>query len=201
MEGLRASGVSQPAVFMVLLASILILMIRNWRWIVLALYLQYLGAFLLMALSWSVEMAAAKVISGWMAGAILGVAISNTPGSWRQEGRSWLAGYLFRLTAAGLVILAVFSIAPQVSDWLHGVSLPVCWGSLFLIGIGLLHLGLTDHPFRVIVGLLTVLSGFEILYAALESSVLVAALLAAVDLALALVGAYLVYAPSLEEAA
>ncbi len=200
MEGLLASGISQPAVYLLVLASLLILMIRNWRWIVLALFIQYLGMFVLIALSWSVEMAAAKAISGWMAGAILGVAMSNAPGSWQESGRSWLAGYLFRLTAAGLVILAVVSISPQISTWLRGVNLYICWGSLILIGMGLLHLGLTDHPFRVIVGLLTILSGFEIIYAALESSVLVTALLAAVDLGLALAGAYLVYAPTLEEA-
>jgi hypothetical protein len=38
---------------------------------------------------------------------------------------------------------------------------------------------------------LTVLSGFEVLYAAVENSILVAALLAAVNLCLALVGSYL----------
>jgi len=42
----------------------------------------------------------------------------------------------------------------------------------------------------VIVGLLTVLAGFEIMYAAVESSALVTALLAVVNLGLALAGAY-----------
>jgi hypothetical protein len=62
----------------------------------------------------------------------------------------------------------------------------------------LLHLGLTAQPLRVVLGLLTVLSGFEILYAAVESATLVAGLLAAVNLGLALVGAYLLVAPGLE---
>ena len=192
-------NISQPAVLLVVLASLLMLLLRSWRWMIVILYIQYLGVFLLMALSWSLEMAAAKVISGWMAGAILGVAMSNTSGSWREEGKSWPTGYLFRLLAAGLVILVVFSFAPRIVAWLPGVSLYTAWGSLFLMGIGLLHLGLTNQPFRVIVGLLTILSGFEIIYAALESSALVAAMLAGVDLALALVGAYLVFAPNLEE--
>ena len=50
---------------------------------------------------------------------------------------------------------------------------------------------MTAQPFRVILGLLTTLSGFEALYAALESSVLGAAMLSVVNLGLALVGAYL----------
>lgn len=40
-------------------------------------------------------------------------------------------------------------------------------------------------------GLLTTISGFELMYAAVENSVLVAGLLAVVTLGLALVGAYL----------
>jgi hypothetical protein len=48
-------------------------------------------------------------------------------------------------------------------------------------------------------GLLTVLSGFEILYAAVESSILITGLLAAVTLGLAVVGAYLLTAPTMEE--
>ena len=199
MGSLITSGISQPAVLLVVLASVLMLLVRNWRWIIVILYIQYLGVFLLMALSWSLELAAAKLISGWMAGAILGVAMSNAPKAWREEGKSWPSGYLFRLLAAGLVILVVFSFSTMVTTSLPGVSQYTAWGSLFLIGMGLLHLSLTNQPFRVIVGLLTVLSGFEIIYAALESSVLVAAMLAGVDLGLALVGAYLFYAPSLEE--
>jgi hypothetical protein len=58
--------------------------------------------------------------------------------------------------------------------------------------MGLLHLGISAQPFRVVLGLLTVLAGFEILYAAVESSTLVAALLSAINLSLALAGAYLV---------
>jgi hypothetical protein len=58
---------------------------------------------------------------------------------------------------------------------------------------------MTAQPFRVILGLLTVLSGFEALYAALESSILVAAMLSVVNLGLALVGAYLLTVPKPEE--
>ena len=82
-----------------------------------------------------------------------------------------------------------------------GIGLPVITGSLVLMGLGMLHLGMTIQPFRVILGLLTVLSGFEALYAALESSILVAAMLSTVNLGLALVGAYLLTARKSEESA
>ncbi len=74
---------------------------------------------------------------------------------------------------------------------LVGAQSPNRMGSLLLAGMGLLQLGTSAQPFRVVLGLLTVLSGFEIIYAAVESSTLVAALLAAINLSLALTGAYL----------
>jgi hypothetical protein len=66
--------------------------------------------------------------------------------------------------------------------------------------MGLLHLGITGRILRVTIGLMTVLSGFEIIYAAVEGSVLVAALLAVINLGLALVGAYLLIASNSNQA-
>ena len=91
-------------------------------------------------------------------------------------------------------------MAPHLADWMPGAEMEQVWGGLILIGIGLLQLGLTAQPLRVVLGILTVLSGFEILYAVAESAVLVAGLLASVNLGLALVGAYLLTSPDLEDA-
>jgi hypothetical protein len=77
---------------------------------------------------------------------------------------------------------------------------PVINGGLLLIGMGLLHLGITARVLRVAIGLLTVLSGFEIIYATVEGSVLVAGLLAVINLGLALVGSYLLIASNAQEA-
>jgi uncharacterized membrane protein len=82
-----------------------------------------------------------------------------------------------------------------------GISRPVVAGGLLLAGMGLLHLGMTAEILRVIPGLLTFLSGFEILYAAVETSILLAGLLAIVNLGLALTGAYLMVSASAEETA
>ena len=70
-----------------------------------------------------------------------------------------------------------------------------------MIGLGLLQIGLTSHPIRVIIGLLTIISGFEILYAVVEQSALVAGLLAGVTMGLALLGVYFLFQSSLDEAA
>ena len=89
----------------------------------------------------------------------------------------------------GMILVITFLGARGLQDWL-GLVLPAAWGGVFLIGMGLLLTGITVHPFRVVLGLLTFLSGFEVLYAAMESSSLVTGLLALVNLGLALAGAY-----------
>jgi hypothetical protein len=104
---------------------------------------------------------------------------------------SWPEGRLFRAFAAGLVLITVTSAAPSLAVWLPDARPGVVWGGLVLIGMGLLHLGISVHPLRVTLGLLTTLAGFEILYISIENSILVAGLLAIVTLGLALVGSYL----------
>jgi len=97
-----------------------------------------------------------------------------------------------------LVWIVVFSISSAVMDLAH-VSQATSLGSSLLIAMGLLQMGMNRQSARVVIGLLTFLAGFEILYAALESSVLVAGLLAIINLSLALIGAYMAAAPTMEQ--
>ena len=99
-----------------------------------------------------------------MAALVLVIAVLSSQDTGLAEEHTQPGGALFRLLAAGLVAMVVASIAPRVAGWMPGVEMEQVWGGLILIGIGLLHLGLTAQPLRVVLGLLTVLSGFEILY-------------------------------------
>ena len=187
-------------VFFVLLTSVGLLISRDWRLELGLLGLQYVGVFWLTNQHWPISMAAIKVVTGWMAIATLGITRLNLKESEEEERQQfWPQGRLFRLFTAGIVTVIVVTVAPQVEGIVPGIGLPVILGSFILMGLGMLHLGMTVQPFRVILGLLTVLSGFEALYAALESSILVAAMLSVVDLGLALVGAYLLTARKPEE--
>jgi hypothetical protein len=103
------------------------------------------------------------------------------------------------LFAAGIVVLIVTVVTPGVDTIMADAGFPVTAASLILIGMGLLHLGVTARILRVTIGLMTVLSGFEILYSAVEGSVLVAALLAVINLGLARAGSYLLIASNTEE--
>ena len=174
-----------------LLTSAGLLITRDWRFGLGLLSLQYVGVFWLTNQHWPISMASIKVVTGWMAIATLGITRLNLKELEGESKHFWPQGRLFRLFTAGIAIIIIATVAPRVEDIIPGIGLPVISGSLILMGLGMLHLGMTAQPFRVILGLLTVLSGFEALYAALESSILVAAMLSVVNLGLALVGAYL----------
>ena len=182
-----------------LVTSAGLIIIRDWRLALGLLGLQYIIVFWLANQYWPISMASIKLVTGWMAIAILGITHLNLKNVEVDAKQFWPQGRLFRLFAAGVITLIVITASPRVETIIPGIGLPVIYSSLILIGLGMLHLGMTAQPFRVILGLLTVLSGFEALYAALESSILVAAMLSTVNLGLALVGAYLLSARTLEE--
>jgi hypothetical protein len=187
------------AVLVILVTSVGLLLVRDWRLSIIFLAVQYLGMFMLVLQHWPLGMASVKVVAGWMAAAILGMTRSglSTPGV--DEESVWPRGRLFRLFAAAIVGLIVSASTPGVSTIMADAGFAVTGGSLLLIGMGLLHLGITVSILRVTIGLMTVLSGFEILYSAVEGSVLVAALLAIINLGLALAGSYLLIASSSSE--
>jgi hypothetical protein len=186
------------AVILVSLTSTYLLISRDWRYSIAVLALQYIGVFLLVNVSWPIEMAVSKMVAGWMAGAILGISMTSVPNNWQEYEQSIKFGATFRILAAIILALTVTSLVIHSETWFSVIGIPIRWGSFILISIGLLQLSLTSHPLRVIIGLLTLLSGFEIIYAAVESSTLVTGLLAGVNLGLALVGAYMLNAPTME---
>ena len=195
-----------PSVVLVAVTATGILISHAWRWVISLLMIQYVGIFILVGISWPFQMALTKLIAGLMAGVILFIAHSSLEAKDQDQTRhppllnsqTELSGRLFRLFAASLVGLVIVSGSRVIVQWLPGLSSEQILGSTILIGLGLLHLGLTSEPFRVVVGLLTVIAGFEIAYAGIEVSALVQGLLAVVTLGLGLVGAYLVLAPTME---
>jgi len=189
--------INWTALLIALFTSIGLLLQRDWRWAIGLLASLYLSIFWLVQTHWPVSMAAVKLVTGWMVCAILGIAHLNNTDSIQETEPSWPQGRLFRLFTAGIILATMFALSLRASAWL-GLSLPIAWSCLLLIGMGLLQLGISAQPFRVILGLLTVQAGFEVLYATVENSVLVAAMLSVVNLGLALTGTYFLNMPSEE---
>jgi hypothetical protein len=187
------------AVILLILTSAGLLLVRDWRWSIILLAVQYLGMFILTLQHWPIGMASVKVVAGWMSAAILGMTRSGLSNEDPLDESMWPRGRLFRLFAAVIILLIVAVVTPGVDHIMADAGFPVTNGSLLLVGMGLLHLGITARILPVTIGLMTVLAGFEILYSSVEGSVLVAALLAVINLGLALVGSYLMLASNAQE--
>src|SRR5512138_653228 len=193
-----AAAFAWIAVIVIVITSTGLLLTRDWRWSISLLAVQYLAMFVLTLQHWPLGMASVKVVAGWMSAAILGMTRSGLTTAEADEADSLPRGRPFRLFAAGIVILIVIAVTPGVDTIMADAGLAVTAASLLLIGMGLLHLSITAEILRVGLGLMTILSGFEIMYSAVEGSVLVAALLAVINLGLALVSSYLLIASNAE---
>jgi hypothetical protein len=171
---------------------------RGWKWSLGYLVFQYLGVFWFVQTSWPFSLAIVKLITGLIVSLILAISQVSTA-SFSNPETSWPQGRLFRLLAAGLIIITTLAVATQTSTWLGISNILATRASLILMGMGVLQLGISTQPMRIIIALLTLLSGFEILYALVESSALVAAMLVLINLGLSLVGIYLLSSENLED--
>lgn len=182
--------------FLLMVASLEQLITDNKRISLIALGVQYLGVFLLVIQSWSLTLASIKLIAGWMATAVLTATLfsSDIP----DEPATQNQGRVFRILIGVLIWVLAFSIAPGINQWLPLPSV-ILWSGFILIGLGFLQMGMNKKGSKIVIGLLTTLSGFEILYAAVENSTLVAGILAVITMGIALVGGYLILAPYLKE--
>ncbi len=187
------------AVLLVAVTSAGLLLSRDWRWDIAFLTAQYVGVAILVAQHWPIGMAAVKLVTGWMTTAAISMTLTSLPVHEELAEGLWPQGRIFRLFLVGVVLVLALAITPRVQQSLSGIGSPVAAGAIILAGVGLLQLGTSSQVLRVILALLTVLAGFEVLYAALEGSILVAALLAVVNLGIGLAGAYLLNASVPEE--
>ncbi len=100
-------------------------------------------------------------------------------------------GFPFRIVAALMVGVIAWqgSLLPELS--LLEVPPSVGLATIGLLALGLLGLGLTEEPLKAGMFLITMLTGFELYYSAVEPALAVIALLAAMDFAVALGACYL----------
>src|SRR5262249_54825950 len=139
-----------------------------------------------------------KLISGFLVVAIF--TLTGWQLNFGQPGRGAWQSRLevptalpFRLMAVVMTVVSALFLSTQTQLTLPGLNgaPAVNTASFLLIALGLLDLGLTEEPVAAGLGLLTLLLGFELFYAAVEPSLAVVALLAAVELAIALAVCYL----------
>ncbi len=179
-------------IILLALASLVLFLNINWRVNIVALSLQYVGVFWLVLTVWPTGLAAVKLVTGWMAGAIIGSSIPAEEETYYQLSFSSMQEIRFRTVIWLISVIVIWVLIPDIAQWLP-VSTAILLGGSTLIVIGLLQISMSSWVFQIIIGLLTVFSGFEIFYSALEKSVLVAGFLALITMGLAFIGAYLLH--------
>jgi hypothetical protein len=133
------------------------------------------------------ELAAIRLVGGWMSLAVLGATASQGV----RDAVEADAGFLFRFLFFGLIFLVAWSLSAGTMEWIPSVAFEGAVVGVMLLLAGMIRTGLVRGPMQVVLSLLSGFSGFELIFSAVDASALMAAMLAAANLCLALVGAYL----------
>lgn len=147
---------------------------------------QYASVAWLSSLALPPQVAAVKVVAGMITCGVLALTVA---GSHSPDESS--SGRAFRVIAAILIMGAAIGVGR--TNWMRipDIRPEAIMAAAILMSMGLLQLGLFRTPLRVCIGLITLLSGFEIAYAVIEPALAILALLASVHIGLAMVVSYL----------
>jgi hypothetical protein len=176
-------------IFLEMVSILAVLILPKFRWVIFALGIQYMAAFFLTFQTLSPGLALIKLLVGWMITALFASISTTVERKWITE--KVLSGMILRITVMVGLWIVLYLAAPTMKTWLP-VPLTSLIGGLFLISGGIIEFGLSNQVMKVCIGLLTLLSGFEVIYAALEPSVMVSGLLALVNIGIGLVGIFLI---------
>lgn len=147
---------------------------------------QYASVAWLTSLALPPQVAAVKVVAGMITCGVLALTVAGSR-SPKESG----SGFAFRVFAAILVMGAAIGIGQ--TNWMRipDIRQEAIMAATILMSMGLLQLGLFRTPLRVCIGIITLLSGFEIAYSVIEPALAILALLASVHIGLAMVVSYL----------
>ncbi|HTP11629.1 MAG TPA: hypothetical protein VMP08_25420 [Anaerolineae bacterium] len=193
-----------------LIAAALLVILVNWRLLILALGAQYILIGLMLTRVVPIELAAVKALVGIMICPVLYITARRVnwgrpeedeseeePPADRPRRRWWHilgAGWPVRVIVAVLAVAISIGLAsrnplPIVAD--QSVSRDLTTGAFSVMLLGLINAALSENPLKVGLGLLSLLAGFELFYTAVEPTLTIVGLLGLTNLFLALAISYL----------
>jgi hypothetical protein len=154
---------------------------------------QYIAVSWLASASLPVAGVAAKLVTGLLVCVIFYLGIRQL-GDYPLRGDDQLlsANLPFSIIALLLVTVASVSVARSNLFAQFDIRIEASVGALFLIAASLLNLGLGTDQLRIGIGLLTFVSGAELIYGFIEPALALIALLAMVHLGIVLVFSYVI---------
>jgi hypothetical protein len=192
-----------------LAAAALLVILINWRLLIVALGAQYILIGLMLTRVVPIELAAVKALVGIMICPVLYITARRV--NWgRPEGeadekpeadrppRRWWhifgAGWPVRgiVAVLGLAIsIGLASRSPLTIITDQTLSRDLTIGTFSVMLLGLINAALAENPLKVGLGLLSIFAGFELFYTAVEPTLTIVGLLGLTNLFLALAIAYL----------
>jgi len=175
------------ALGIILLSSLIVVLLDNLNYRLIGLLLIYLAESILIALVWPLGLASIKFVIGTICVIIL--FNSNISNVSTNDKKTNISYQMLKAVISILVWLLVFYFSSNLIQ-VFPTNQYLIRGSFILIGLGIIQFGIVSDKISVIIGLLMFFAGFEILYSTFETSVLLAGLLAIVNLGVAFVGSY-----------
>jgi hypothetical protein len=151
-------------------------------------FFQYALSSILLNLAAPIQIVVIKFVSGLTVCLILFVT-ARMIGEDRHivRGFDLPAGRAFRMIAVLLVSTAAVGIGRSEFVSIPGIAPEALSAALLLGGLGLLQVSLLERPSNVVIGVISLLNGFEIVYVVLETSIAVMALIAMVHISVSVV--------------
>ena len=129
-----------------------------------------------------------RLVTGIATLLLIFISLSGRKISFPQYPRNAL---LFRLLGYLLFSLIAVLVSVNAANFLN-FPIDVILAGLLVTFCGILELGISGFPLKVILGILVLYCGFSTIYCSLETSLLVNGLLSAINIALGVVGSYFV---------
>jgi hypothetical protein len=166
----------------------IVIVIPETRQRLLVLAVQYLCVAILVSLSIPLRLGIIKLLTGMIVVGILRLS-SRKIDSFKDQGsnQGLPTGWIFRILAVLLISTSALGLGGLEFFQLPRIQSVAAASAILLVALGLLQLGLTERPFGIGIGLVTLISGFEIIYSSLEPSLAMMALIAAIHIGIAIV--------------
>lgn len=169
-------------------ACLYILVADAWHKAMLAFAAIFLSTFCIIVQYWSFTFSLVKLLTGLMSLVVLGISINkHFPNSTRKRKAEWI----FRLVTLLLIFTMMTFLINPISNYLS-IPSEIVLASLLLIGFGVFQLGITQEPQKIFLAILILFFGFELIFSANETSLLVNGLLALVSLLVSLIGSFVI---------
>jgi hypothetical protein len=178
--------------YLMVSASVAILLMNRIRLAIGLILIQYILAFLISIPVLPIRTLVARIIGGILVCVILFTSDRRfQQRGLNQHSESLPRSFSFRLITSMIVFIVAWAFANQYQISQPSLASNVFLGAIFNICFGALLLGLYQSPLEAAIGLLTLLIGFDLFYGGVEPSLAIVVLMISIQLIISLATSYI----------